>query len=244
MRQPFAATVKDQVGRLGGGFMVSRYAKAAAVEHGLGDAWAAYFVGRCGVLGDVHPDVVAAAVAFFPVDVVREAWTAGRAAVAPGHAAGRYAQACHEWGRARLEGFEGAARLAELAGAVAAEADVAGVPLFAGWRAMPLPADPLARCAQAVHVLREHRGGLHAVAVLASGLTPRQAVLAGAGGEANAVYFGWQPPYEDVGHLAERRADAEALTDRLVQPAYAVLDDAEQAELRALLDAAVGHAFR
>jgi hypothetical protein len=243
MREPFAASVKDQVSLLGGGFMISRHAKAAATEHGLRDVWSAYFLGRCGVLGDVHPDVVAAATVFYPVDVVREAWTTGRAAVAPDSAADRYGQACHEWGRARLEGFTGAARLAELAGTVAAEADVSALPLFAGWRAMPLPDDPAARCAQALHVLREHRGGLHAVAVLAAGLTPRQAVLSGKGGEANAVFFGWDPPYEDVSGLAGVRADAEALTDRLVQPAYAVLDDAEQAELRALLDAAKAHAF-
>ena len=109
MREPFAASVKDQVSLLGGGFMISRYAKAAAAEHGLTDVWSAYFLGRCGVLGDVHPDVVAAATAFYPVDVVREAWTTGRAAVAPDKAADRYALACHEWGQARFDGFAGAA---------------------------------------------------------------------------------------------------------------------------------------
>lgn len=236
----FATSVKGPIGRLGGAFMISRYAKAAAVQHGLtADVWSAYFVGRCGVLGDVDADVVTAAAAFYPADVVRLAWDAGRGAVPPAAAAARYAQACQEWGRARLAGLAGAGRLADLAELVADGAEVTGLPLFAGWRAMPRPADPEGRAAQALHVLREHRGGLHALAVVAVGLSPRQAVLAGSGGEANARFFGWPGPYEDVSHLAGLRTAAEDLTDRLVAPAFEVLDRDEQAELAGLLEAAV-----
>jgi len=237
--------MKEAIGRLGGGFMISRYAKAAAEEHGLtADPWSAYFIGRAGVLGDVDADVVAASVGFYPTDVVRLSWETARARVAPAAGARRYAQACQEWGRARLAGFAGAARLAELAGVVVAQAEVVGLPLFAGWRAMPLPDDAEARVVQLLHVLREHRGGTHLLAVLATGLTPRAAVLAGSGGAPNAQFFGWRPPYEDVSGLADQRAQAEALTDRLAAPAFQALDDAETDELRGLLGAAVAHAFR
>jgi len=109
---------------------------------------------------------------------------------------------------------------------------------------MPLPDDAEARVVQLLHVLREHRGGTHLLAVLATGLTPRAAVLAGSGGAPNAQFFGWRPPYEDVSGLADRRAQAEALTDRLAAPAFQALDDAETDELRGLLGAAVAHAFR
>jgi hypothetical protein len=191
----------------------------------------------------VDADVVTAAFGFYPADTVRVGWEAAWMTTDPARAAARYTQACHEWGRARLQGFTGAARLAELAGTVAATADVAGLPLFAAWRAVPLPLDAPARAAQALHVLREHRGGLHLVAVVAAGLTPLQAILAGPGGAANAGYFGWTGPYQDVAFLAAERVGAEVATDLLADRAYLVLDTAEQAELADLLGKAVAHAF-
>lgn len=239
----FASTVKVAVQSLGGAFMISRYAKAAAVEQGLGGVWTSYFAGRCGVLGEVDADVVTAALGFYPADVVRLGWEAALAVTTPARSGARYAQACQEWGRVKLDGFEGAGRLAELAGTVAAAADVAGLPLFAAWRAVPVPSDDPARAAQALHVLREHRGGMHAIAVLSAGMTPLQAILSGPGGEANATFFGWSGPYEDVSGLGDLRALVEARTDRIVDPAYQALDAAEQAELADLLDKAVAHVY-
>lgn len=239
----YAETVKGAVGSLGGAFMISRYAKAAATEQGLDGVWTSYFAGRCGVLGAVDADVVVAGLGFYPADVVRIGWEASWKSTSPARSGARYAQACHEWGRVKLAGLDGCGRIAELAGTVAAAADVAGLPLFAAWRAVPLPADDEARAAQAIHVLREHRGGLHAIAVLAAGLTPLQAILAGPGGEGNAAFFGWPGPYEDVSGLAATRAAAEVTTDTLADRAYAVLDDTEQAELADLLDKAVAHVW-
>ena len=240
----YAETIKVAVGSLGGAFMISRYAKAAAHDLQLAGAWTSYFAGRCGVLGAVHADVVTAALTFYPADVVTAGWDAARAATTPERSTARYTQACHEWGRAKLADFPDSGRLADLAHTVATAADVAGLPLFAGWRAVTRPGDDHARAAQALHVLREHRGGLHAIAVLAQGLTPLQAILAGPGGEANAAFFGWTPPFEDVSALREDRQAAEARTDTMADRAYAVLDDAEQGELAALLDKAFAHVFQ
>ncbi len=240
---PYAASLKLPVATVGGGFMISRYAKAAATELGLSGIWSSYFAGRCGVLGRVGPEVVTAAVAFYPPAVASAGWLEAVAAVDPHDAAVRYTQACHEWGQARLAGFAGAERLAVLAERVADAVDVAALPLFAAWRAQPKPSEPTARAALAVHVLREHRGGAHAVAVLATGLTPLQAILAGPGGVPNAEFFGWTGPFEDVSGLAEARQAAELLTDQIVAPAYATLDEGEQGELAVLLPAAQAHAF-
>jgi hypothetical protein len=239
----FAASLKGPVAVLGGGFMISRYAKAAATELGLAGIWSSYFAGRCGVLGSATPDVVTAALAFYPPDVVRAGWAEAMEVTSPEKAGARYTQACHEWGQARLAGFEGAERLAELAEHVAKAADVAGMSLFAAWRAQPSTAEPTGRATQAVHVLREHRGAAHAIAVVASGLTPLQAILAGPGGVANAEFFGWTGPFEDVSGLAERRARAEQVTDDIVAPAYAALSAAEQQELADLLGGAMAVAF-
>lgn len=236
-----AASAKGAVISLGGAFMISRYAKAAAADQGFEGIWTSYFAGRCGALGAVDADVVSAALVFYPADVVRVGWEAAWASTDPARSATRYAQACHEWGRAKLDGFTGAGRLADLAGRVAAAGDVAGLPLFAAWRATEVPADDPARAALALQVLREHRGGLHGVAVLAQGLTPLQAILSGPGGQANAAFFGWRGPFQDVSGLREARAQAESRTDELAGRAYAALTDGESAELAGLLDKAVAH---
>lgn len=237
-----AAAVKGPVGRLGGAFMISREAKAFAQEAGLEGYFPAYFRGRCGVLGEVDADVVAAAAGFFPAEAVREAWEAA-AEVPAASAAQRYAVVAQDFGRRKLAGLpEGdAARLGELLRLVADGADVVGAPLFAGWRAVPLPDDPRARVIQLAHVVRELRNGLHIVAVLATGLSPLEAVLSGGSallsdGETNAEYFGWPRPYPEVTEdVRARREDAERLTDTLIAPAFEVLDDGEAKELVALL---------
>lgn len=236
-----AAAAKESVVELGGGFMRSREAKDFGQRVGL-DGWQPYFRGRCGVLGEVDADVVASAAAFFPPGAVRAAWDAGRAAVGAADAASMYAEACRNWGRRRLAGFERSERLAALLQRVAENADVVGAPLFAGWRAVPLPDDPPARVAQLAHVLREHRGGLHAVAVVASGLTALEAIVASR--PQDAGFFGWPAPYPDPGDaVRRRRVWAEKLTDDLVGVAYGVLAAAEAAELVGLLDEAREVAF-
>jgi hypothetical protein len=119
------------------------------------------------------------------------------------------------------------------------EADAAGMPLFAAWRAMPVPERaPGARAAVLLHLLREHRGGAHIQAVRASALSPLEAIVAGPDGESGATAFGWQPPYPSFAPLLRRRAWAEALTDRIAGQAYRALEPDERRELVDLLEAA------
>ena len=69
--------------------------------------------------------MVAAVIAFYPPEVVRVGWEAALETVPDIRATGlRYAQACHEWGRARLAGVTGVGRLADLALTVARQADI------------------------------------------------------------------------------------------------------------------------
>ncbi|MGK5556542.1 SCO6745 family protein [Actinomadura kijaniata] len=237
-----SAAAKEPIYKLGGGFMISREAKAFSAETGL-SGWAPYFRGRCGVLGEVDADVVAAAVGFFPPRVVRDHWEAARSLPAAETAA-RYARVAADFGRRKLAGLpdEEAERLAGLLEAVCDNAGPVAAPLFAGWRAMPRPADPRSRVIHLAHVLRELRGGLHIVAVLAAGLTPLESVLSTADnplmqpGETNAEYFGWPRPYPEVtAEIQARRRQAEELTDTLIAPAFAALDAAGQNDLAELL---------
>ncbi|MFI7125391.1 hypothetical protein ACIBQ1_06825 [Nonomuraea sp. NPDC050153] len=238
-----AMQVKAAIGQYGGGFMVSREAKAVCEEYGLG-ARELYFRGRCGVLGECDADVVNSVVVFFPPEHVEQSWNGGRK-LPTEQAVELYAEICRAWGRRRLGGYEGCARLAELLEPVAEGASCVGVPLFAGWRAVPLPDDPPARAIQLMHVVRELRGGLHANAVIAAGLHPLEATLAAdhdatpfgaAAGEMIAKFFQWPEPYATPGpDVVARRAAVEETTDDLMAPAFSVLDSSESDELIGLL---------
>ncbi|MFC4128370.1 SCO6745 family protein [Nocardia rhizosphaerae] len=236
-----ATAVKQQVLELGGAFMISREARQFGDATGVPGFHGGYTRGRGGVLGEVDADVVTAAFGFFEPGCVRTAWESVPLSAA--EAAAGYLEACHAFGRRKLTGFADADRLAALLRRVVAAAPAAGLPLFAGWRAMPVPADGPAAVAQLTHVLRELRGGLHLLAVLANGLTPLQAILIAGSpmsdGPTHAALLGWTGPFEEITdeHRA-RWAAAEAATNDLIAPCFAVLDAAEQSELSTLMQAA------
>ncbi len=235
---------------------------AAAVKKGIGDfgfAWMAdkagrergkaelglrgrslYHLGRAGVLGDVPVEVVVAAEAFFPREVVRRAWEEGRALVAPADAARFYAQLCADHARSRFADDAGTARLVELVERAVEAAPYAGLPLFVGWRALERPADAPGRLGLLLNCLREHRGSVHAAAVAAVGLGPLEAIVAGSYGEANARLFEWPEPYPDPDVHRARWVAAEDLTAAAAGLPYDALTSGERGELVSLLSAALG----
>ncbi|MGY0499145.1 SCO6745 family protein [Nocardia sp. FBN12] len=233
-----SAAVKRQVLELGGAFMISREARMFGEATGVDGFHGAYTRGRGGVLGDVDADVVTAAFGFFEPECVRAAWESVPMPAAD--AANRYMIACRDFGQRKLAAFEQADRLAELLRRVVDAAPSTGLPLFAGWRAMPVPEDGRSAVLQLTHVLRELRGGLHLVAVMANGLTPLQAILVAGSpiydGPGHAKFLGWAEPFEPVTADIQARWDAaEKLTDELIAPCFDVLDDAERAELTTLM---------
>jgi hypothetical protein len=213
------AATKQTISRSGGAFMLHPATMERGAELGF-QPFPWYYAGRCGVLGEVDADVVHAAMVFFPRAMVRKAWEKGIAVMPPADAARHYAEACHTWGRTHLAGAEDLDELCAVAERLVAGIDPIGMPLFAGWAALPLPDDAPARATQLLNVLREHRGGRHAIAVLASALSPLEAIVSGPYGAGNAQFFGWAEPYPDAEPLAEARAAVEAHTDALVAADY------------------------
>lgn len=230
-----AAAVKDAIGSWGFTWMTDAGVRARGkAELGLRGR-PLYHLGRGGALGDVPVEVVAAAEAFFPPEVVRAAWEEGRALVEPLEAARFYAACCAEVFRERYGATEGLDRLAELLERVVASAPALGLPLFAGWRALPRPDDAAGRVGLLLNVLREHRGSVHAAACAAVGLGPLEAVVAGSYGEANARFFEWPEPYPDPAPYQARWDAAEDLTSAAAGLPYDALDAGERAELVALV---------
>ncbi|GGQ32910.1 helix-turn-helix domain-containing protein [Streptomyces roseolilacinus] len=114
--------------------------------------------------------------------------------------------------------------------------DAVLLPLFAGWRAQPVPVDdPVGAATQRVHVLREHRGACHLAAVRLSGLSAREAMVVHLGVE-QAAHYGWREPGPAATALIPRWQRAERLTNELQAPLYVALSARQRAEFAQLVD--------
>ena len=220
---------------IGWAHFFSPEAEATAAHLGL-DLFTLYALGRGGVLGDVEPVVVASAFGYFNPEVVEALWNAGKEKVAPREAARAYLDCAAEVGRRILSGIEGLDTMVAAADAVNEAADPVGLALYAGYRGELLVDDTPGRALQIVHVLRELRGSAHLIALRCSGVDTRTAHFVKRPGD--GPMFGWPEGYapeisDDQRAAVER---AETLTDDLLRPAYAVLDDAAAAALVQGLD--------
>ncbi|MFN8051694.1 MAG: hypothetical protein U0Q22_09675 [Acidimicrobiales bacterium] len=233
-----ASAIARPIGSIGSRFMFDPTTYAAAAEHGF-DGLDFYFCGRCGVLGDVDPDVVVATLGFFEPATVRSLWNQGRAAQPPHRAAELFADACAQWGRDHFGADVDYDELSGLAGRVIAAAQSAGQPLFAGWRALDVPSDGKGAAALRLNILREYRGGAHLIAVVAAGIDPAHAVLS-TGGAPNAALFGYVEPYPDVAHLANAMLAVEQRTGELAAQPLEALDDTEREHFVELVRAVRG----
>ncbi|MCI4067130.1 hypothetical protein MRQ36_33010, partial [Micromonospora sp. R77] len=122
--------------------------------------WAFYITGRAGALGDVRAETAAAALGFIAPDAVADGWDAAARTVRPAEVAAANLAECCRWGAQHLAEVPGLPRLVGLLERAVDAADASGMPLFAAWRAMPVPLDvPGARAAVGLLRLREHLAG-------------------------------------------------------------------------------------
>jgi hypothetical protein len=222
--EELVAAASPKIGAMGSAFYFVPETAARGKELGL-DAFRFYFLGRGGVLGDVEAPVVASAFGYFNPDLVAKMWSSAKAVLPPREAGRVYFQACADLGRRRFADLAGLGAFCAAAGAVNAAADPVGLPLYAGIRAEPLADDEPGRAMQLVSVLRELRGSAHLLAVRAAGVEPRTAHFASRPDD--GAMFGWAEDQTPAVTEADRAAmvEAEAITDRIVTPAYAALDD-------------------
>ena len=196
---------------------------AGKADLGL-DGFRFYVLGRGGVLGDCEAEVVQSAFGYFHIDLVRKMWDSGRQRCAPRDAARAYLACADEYGRRHLSDVAGLDEFNAAAEAVTGAVHADALPLFAGVAAEPLPDDTPARAYRNAVVLRELRGSVHLVAIVASGLAP---AIAHAIRRPNDVAtFGYPdvPLTTDADRAALDRADT--LTDALMVPMFEVLDEA------------------
>jgi hypothetical protein len=228
------ADVCPRIRDAGWAFFFAPETLARAKQLGL-DGFRFYFLGRGGVLGDVDAAVVSSAFGYFEPSLVERIWDSAKQVMAP-RDAGRAFLACGaDFGRARFAGLEALPAFCAAADAVNDAADPIGLALYAAARAEPLADDAPARAMQLLYLLRELRGGAHLVAVRASGLDGLTALCVQQ--PLNVGQFGWPDDAVNVTDADRARWEtAEQLTDELLLPAFAVLDDAGRDALVTGLD--------
>ncbi|WP_286255215.1 SCO6745 family protein [Streptomyces graminofaciens] len=218
-------------------FMSSEATSAVGLRAGFPPGRGFYCRGRFGVLGEASVPVVQAVQGFLGPNLVTAGWLAGKPVMPAEEAAARYAQAVRTWGRTNIPADVDVEHFNHLAQQLIDAADADALPLFAGWREQPCPADdPVGAAMQRIHVLREHRSACHLAAVRLSGLGAREAMVINLGVE-QATHYGWHDPQPVAATLIPRWRRAEQLTDELQAPLYATLGDRQRTEFAQLVNA-------
>lgn len=220
-------------------FMLHPETYGGSVAAGYQNPLAGYVAGRGGVLGEATGATVSAVFAVFEPVGLAAMWDEGVAVHGAARASEIYWDQTAEFGRKYLSGAEGLDRIAALGEKLIASTPITALPLFAGWRAMPLAEDAPARALQVMFVLRELRAGLHFNALSLSGLTPVEAHMLNKGPGYTAM-FGWPEPFADGADKKDGYAEIEQATNRRIANIFsAALDPAEAEELARLSTAAL-----
>ena len=228
------STTGAAMGEAIGIFMLHPETFAGSIAAGYQNPFAGYVAGRGGVLGEATGSTVASVFAIFEPNFVCALWDEGVAVRGAAGAATVYWDQVADFGHKYLSGAQGTARIAALSEKIIAGTPGAGLPMYAGWRAMPLAEDAAARAFQTMFVLREMRGDVHFNVLVNSGITPVEAHMLH-GGEDYTRMFGWPEPFADGADKKLRYAEVEEATNRRMGEIFgAALDDDETEELARL----------
>ena len=221
-------------------FMLNPETFAGSVAAGYANPLAGYVAGRGGVLGDATGTTVASVFSVFEPDFTAAMWKEGLAVRGAAGASQVYWNQVAEFGRKYLADAKGPARIAQLGESVIAAAPTGGLPMFAGWRAMPLAGpdntDAPARALQVMFVLRELRGDIHFNALSLSDITAVEAHMLH-GGEDYTRMFGWPAPFADGAGKKQRYDEVEEATNRRMAELLEAALSREEADELAVLSA-------
>lgn len=234
----YVQSASASISTLGAAFYFVPETVAVGKEHGL-DGFRFYVLGRGGVLGDVEAPVIGSAFGYWNPSLIDHIWNSAkeRADLSPRECGRLYLECSAEFGRQKFADVAGLQAFCDAAQKIHEATNVAGLSLYAGYVAEPLARDLPGRAMQLVTILREFMGSAHLVAVLAVGLEPKVAHGVRRPEMWEAFGYGGEPAPADTPEVRALLADADALTQRLITPAYAVLSEAEQGVVLAGLEA-------
>jgi Helix-turn-helix family len=214
----------DAIGTIGAAFYFHPDTLARGKAAGL-DGFRFYVLGRGGVLGDVDPAVVHGAFGYFHPGLIAKMWTTASEKVAPREAARMYHECAHELGRSALADVDGLDGFVDATTQIISSIEGASLPLFTAMRAEPVPTDLPAAAMHQAMVLRELRGSVHLLALVAQGLDSAKAHAIKRPDDVTVFGYETAPDITDEDRTTWQRA--EDMTDALLVPAYASLTDAQ-----------------
>lgn len=239
---PTSAAIREAgaaIGEFGSVFMLHPETFGASIAAGYANPLAGYVAGRGGVLGEATGATVASVFAVFEPTMLAALWDEGVAVRGAFGAARTYWNQLADFARKYLTGGGGLDRVAELGERVIVATPGPSLPMFVGWRDMPLADDAPARAAQVMFVLRELRGDVHLNLLSASGVSPVEAHMLGHD-ENYTRMFGWAEPFADGADKKDRYAEVEDATNRRMTEIYqTALSDDEIDEFARLTTAAL-----
>ena len=182
-------------------------------------------------MGNTEPEAVAAAFGYFKPALLKSVLDAANAKSEPRVTGAAFMNACATLSRAKLSGIANLEAFVAVLEKVNNAADGDGLALYAAINTEKLADDAAGRALQLIAILREYRGSAHLVALRAAGLDSK-----------TAHYMKRPDMWKQFGYTEEEapvvtdaitaaREEAERITDRIVEPAYAVLTDAERTTL-------------
>jgi hypothetical protein len=229
----------NAIGTIGAAFYFHPDTVARGKEAGL-DGFRFYILGRGGVLGNVEPAVVHGAFGYFHPALIAKMWTSASERVAPRDAAKLYHQCAHEFGRAKLANVEGLDAFVDAVTRIVDSVEGASLPLFTAARAEPVPLDAPAAAMHQAMVLRELRGSVHLLSLVAQGLDSAKAHAIKRPDDVTVFGYETAPDITDDDRATWQRA--EEMTDQLLVPAYSLLSE-DQAQALVAGTAAIAAAI-
>jgi hypothetical protein len=227
-----AVATGGPLGGVGAGFYFSPQAVARAGECGF-DVIGLYACGRGGVLGDATPEEVDRVFAFFKPGLIAGMVEAGRSQ-ATGDIMAAHVASAVDYARATFGGIDPAVLAAFSAAArtVVASLPTGRWPLVDGYRALPVPEDPVAEAYWWAVLLREVRGGVHTEVVAESELSFAAACQFDRGDDYYRLHgFGDDDRVPETEEALAARAEIEEETEDRMAGLFGVLDDAGLAAL-------------
>ena len=218
------------IGDLGAAFYFIPETLAAGKELGLG-GMEFYVQGRAGQMGTTDPLAVAAAFGYFKPALLKSVLDAANAKVDPRTSGAAHMKACAELSRAKLSNIPNLEGLVSILEKVNNAADPDGLALYAAIRTETLAEDAAGRLLQLIAILREFRGSAHLVALRVAGLDSKTAHAAKRPDMWKQFGYTEEEMPEITDAVKKAMAEAESYTDKLVEPAYAVLSEAERVAL-------------
>ena len=234
--EEFVERVSDPINSLGALHYFGPKAKEAADSLGLG-LYRFYFAGRGGVLGNVSSSIIQSAFGYFNPTFVDKIWTTAKQRCNVSEAATAQLSVAHNFSEKHFSKIDDLEEATAAMAKLTSQIDIAGLPLFAGFRDAPIPESTPSAFMHHVILMRELRGSVHLGAVRATGCRTRVAHQLHRPNEQEL--FGYNDKLDISPEEQLAYSEAEPLTNASMERHGTLINADERNKIVSAIDAAV-----